>query len=103
MEDFFLPEFLNRRPEVTGIGGGSKTAKELGFKRTTVRKRLVTVRTIGRPKKERICQFSTFEKRVTMLHMGEKGASNPGRVRWSRNKFAGNSEMNNLEKGEFKG
>ena len=35
-----------------------------------------------------------------MLYRGEKGASNPGGVRWSRSKF---TKMNNLEKGEFKG
>lgn len=25
MEDFFFPEFFNRIPEVTGIGGGERT------------------------------------------------------------------------------
>ena len=52
--------------------------------------------------KKRVRRFSTLKEKVTVSNTREKRASNPGRVRRSGNKFAWNSETNNLKKCEFK-
>lgn len=71
-ERFCLTEFFNSTPEETRIRGGSKTSKKLSFKRATVRKRLVTKGTAGKPMQRRIRQFSILEKEMTMFDLGKK-------------------------------